>query len=231
MEFFALDLETTGLDPKRDEILEIAWVRFAGGKPRERFQTLVRVAFLPKEVEELTGISAERLRRAPPLADVLPGVLERLAGAVVVAHNAPFDRAFLEEAAGRLGIGLPPIHWVDTLSLSRLIWPERESHALGALKEKLGIAPSGEHRALPDAEATGWLFLEEVAAAHFLPPGARDRILGWLPAPARELFREPPETWGPARGRAFMEEVFGLLERRLPSFSLRPVQVSYATTV
>ncbi len=231
MEFFALDLETTGLDPKRAEILEIAWVRFADGRPRQRFQTLVRVAFLPREVEELTGISAERLRRAPWIGEVLPGVLERLAGAVVVAHNAPFDRAFLEEAAGRLGIELPPIHWVDTLSLARLIWPERESHALPALREVLGIAPHGAHRALPDAEATGRLFLEEIAAFHYLPEGTRELLLGWLPGPARELFREPPEGSGPARGRALVEEVFGLLQRKLPSFSLRPTQVSYAATV
>jgi|Deesub1362B_J571_1020462.scaffolds.fasta_scaffold00187_25 ATP-dependent DNA helicase DinG len=231
MEFFALDLETTGLDPKRDEILEIAWVRFAEGKPRERFQTLVRVTFLPKEVEELTGISAERLRRAPSLGEVLPEVLDRLSDKVVVAHNAPFDRAFLEEAARRLDIQLPLIYWVDTLSLSRLIWPERDSHALSALREKLRLAPQGAHRALPDAEATGYLFLEEVAAFQFLPEGTQELLLGWLPGPARELLREPPEPWGSANGQPLIEEIFELLERKLPSFHVRPTQVAYAFTV
>ena len=233
MEFYALDLETTGLDPRRDEILEIAWVRFLDGRPRERFQSLVRVDFVPREVQELTGISAERLRRAPPLRDVLPGVLERLSGEVVVAHNAPFDRGFLERAAERLGIGLPEIHWVDTLALARLIWPERESHALSALKEKIHIAPGESHRALPDAEATGYLFLEELAAIRYLPEASRRLLSRWVPPRAWELIGEA-EAWispGTQGARAVVEEAFSLLSKKLPGFSLRPQQVAYASWV
>ena len=231
MEFFALDLETTGLDPREDEILEIAWVRFLGGKPRERFQTLVRVAFLPKEVEVLTGISPERLRRAPPLSEVLPGVFARLAGKVVVAHNAPFDRAFLEYAAARLGLELPEIHWVDTLSLSRAIWPERESHALPALREVLGLEAREAHRALPDAEATGYLFLEELAAFPYLPESTQASILRGVPPPARELLAVGAQGDAGATEKAVLEEVFSLLSRKIPGFQLRKAQLRYATWV
>ncbi|MCD6320816.1 3'-5' exonuclease [Candidatus Bipolaricaulota bacterium] len=103
MEFFSLDLETTGLEPGRDEILEIAWVRFVDGRIRDRFQSLVRVERVPPAISSLTGIEPGDLADAPPLREVLPGVLEALAGRAVVAHNAPFDRAFLEAAAERLG--------------------------------------------------------------------------------------------------------------------------------
>ena len=229
MEFFALDLETTGLDPRKDEILEIAWVRFLEGKPRERFQTLVRVAFLPKEVEGLTGISPERLRRAPPLSEVLPGVLGRLAGKVVVAHNAPFDRAFLQHAAARLGLELPEIHWVDTLAISRAIWPERESHALPALREVLGLEAREAHRALPDAEATGYLFLEELAAFPYLPEPTRAFILRGVPLPARELLAAGRKEGG--REKTVLEEVFSLLSRKIPGFQLRKAQLGYAAWV
>ncbi|HID08846.1 TPA: hypothetical protein EYP13_01315, partial [Candidatus Micrarchaeota archaeon] len=233
MEFYALDLETTGLDLRRDEILEIAWVRFQDWKPRERFQSLVRVAFVPTEIEKLTGISAERLRMAPPLREVLPRVLERLSGQVVVAHNAPLDRGFLERAAEKLGIPMPEIHWVDTLSLARLIWPERESHALSALKEKIHIAPGKSHRALPDAEAAGYLFLEELAAIRYLPEASRRLLFRWVPRKAWELIEEA-EVWvspGILGPRAVVEEAFGLLSEKLPGFSLRPQQIAYASWV
>ncbi len=231
MEFFALDLETTGLDPQKDEILEIAWVRFVGGRPRERYQTLVRVAFLPKEVEALTGISPEQLRRAPPLEEVLPGVLEKLGGKVVVAHNAPFDRSFLEQGAARLGLCLPDIHWVDTLTLARAIWPERESHALPALREKLGLAPEGAHRALPDAEATGYLFLEELTAFPYLPERMQSLLLNWIPSQARQLFFGGKVGGIPGTPKTVLEEVFSLLSQKILGFQLRKTQLDYAVWV
>lgn len=229
MEFFSLDLETTGLEPGRDEILEIAWVRFVDGRIRDRFQSLVRVERVPPAISSLTGIEPGDLADAPPLREVLPGVLEALAGRAVVAHNAPFDRAFLEAAAERLGLPFPVIHWVDTLALARALWPERRDYSLNSLRELVGELRRG-HRALSDAEATGKLFLEELATLSRLPLEERLRFRGLFPKEIRpavlsyaaEALAEPQGT---------LDEIFELLRGKLPGFQLRPQQRAYAELV
>ena len=189
-EFWALDLETTGLDPRSAEIIEIGLVGFRNDQVVERWGKLVRPATLPsEEILAITGIDPWQLELSPPLAEVLPSLLPRLAQAVVVAHNAPFDRSFLVQAARRLGIKLPRMEWVDTLWLARLLLPGGRGYSLPALKSRLGIKlPS--HRAVPDAEAAGWLFLHLLSRLPSLGPAERalvsmripPRIWRWKPA-------------------------------------------------
>lgn len=160
-EFVALDLETTGLDPQAGEIIELGAVRFLEGTPRERFSALVRPkGSIPDGIIELTGITPVELERAPPLGTILPQFLEFLAEKRLVAHNVPFDRAFLEAATAQLGLPLPRLKWLDTLVLARAFYPELYSHKLEAVAGELGFPLHQLHRAAADAERVGLILLK-----------------------------------------------------------------------
>jgi ATP-dependent DNA helicase DinG len=133
---------------------------------------------------------------------------------VVVAHNAPFDRAFLAKATEQLGLPFPEIAWVDTLALARVVWPSGK-HTLSALRRQAGLEPLAIHRALPDAETAGRVFLALLSAT--LSKGERV-VEGLL----------PPESWGwlPAIPKS-LPGAFAQVEA-LPGFSRRPTQRAYA---
>lgn len=214
MEFLALDLETTGLDPQQDEIVEIGLVWFSEGEPKAKRSWLVRPTRLGEGLA-VSGLGWEELRGAPALVEVLPRVLPELAGQLVVAHNVQFDRAFLAAGARRLGIPFPRAHWVDTLTLARALWPGRAGYSLEELKEELGLAEGG-HRALPDAEAAGRIFLTLLSHLASLPDEERTRLSPQL----------PEEVWELLPG-AELAEAFGRLEAR-PGYSRRPTQRAFA---
>ena len=158
--FVAIDLETTGLNPAEHEIIEIAWVRFERGVIVESFSSLVRPKQpIPHRITELTGISDDEVASAPSIEEVLPEVLEALSGRTVVAHNASFDRGFLETAASRMGLAVMDVAWVDSLEAARRAWPGLASYSLSHLRHWLGLPLDQEHRALSDAKAAGQVWL------------------------------------------------------------------------
>ncbi|TBH21487.1 3'-5' exonuclease [Thermus thermamylovorans] len=148
-----LDLETTGLAPGLNEVIELALVRLEGGR-REAFQSLVRPARPPGPfIQRLTGIRAQDLEGAPPLEAVLERAYPLLQGATLVIQNAPFDLAFLRPALEALGYPLEnPV--VDTLPLARRAMRGLKGYGLDALSQVLELPPRREHRALMDVERT-----------------------------------------------------------------------------
>ena len=97
--FVALDLETTGLDPKRDTIIEIGCVKFRGNEILDEWSSLVNPGRkLPFVISQLTGITDRELIGKPRLADLLAPLSRFVGTAPVVAHNASFDLGFLREA-------------------------------------------------------------------------------------------------------------------------------------
>ncbi len=158
--FAAFDVETTGVDPERDRVIQLGAVRLEGGRVAARWSRLVDPGVpVPLAVQRLTGITPSRLAGQPSLEEVLPEFLDFAGNLPLVAHNAPFDTGFL--AAGLRGIGrvlAGPVY--DTLELARLALPAHGSYRLQALAEGLGLAPSAEryHDALADAEAAALLF-------------------------------------------------------------------------
>ncbi len=158
--FVALDLETTGIEPKNDEIIEVAAVRFVAGEPAGEFARLVcPEGVIPTRVKRLTGLDDLALAGAPALELVLPELLDFIGGDPLVAHNAAFDRSFLQAALRKRGYrGLDP--WYDTLELSRLVLPLARSHRLEALATELRLQPPAlrYHRAAGDARVAGLLF-------------------------------------------------------------------------
>ncbi|MEZ0347594.1 MAG: 3'-5' exonuclease [Thermus sp.] len=148
-----LDLETTGLAPGLNEIIEVALVRLEGEK-RIPFQSLVRPTRPPSPfIERLTGIRGEMLEDAPPLEAVLERAYPLLSGATLVIQNAPFDLSFLRPALEGMGYRLEnPV--VDSVRLARRAFRGLKRYGLDALSEVLELPRREAHRALADVERT-----------------------------------------------------------------------------
>ena len=155
--FVVVDLETTGGSPANAAITEIGAVKVRGGEVLGEFQTLVDPGTdIPPFIATLTGITTAMVREAPTIAQVLPSFLEFSRGAVLVAHNAPFDIGFLKAAARELGHPWPGNDVVDTVQLARRALPREDvpNHKLATLARYFRATVDPNHRALSDARAT-----------------------------------------------------------------------------
>ncbi len=157
--YVVLDVETTGLNPHADQIIEIGAVRIENGVEVAEFSQLIDPGCaVPDRVVEITGITTAMLRGKPRLTDVLGDFAQFCQGAVLVAHNASFDTAFFRRAF--LEAGLPfeyPI--LDTLALVRNQYPHFKNHKLGNVCKQLGVSLANAHRAVHDARATGLVLI------------------------------------------------------------------------
>lgn len=155
--FVVVDLETTGTSPGADGITEIGAVKVRGGEVLGEFATLVNPGReVPPAVVHVTGITTAMVYAAPRIEAVLPGFLEFAAGAVLVAHNARFDMAFLRAAAAQCDTPWPAAQVLCTVKLARRVLgrDEAPSVRLSSLARLLGAATQPTHRALQDARAT-----------------------------------------------------------------------------
>jgi DNA polymerase-3 subunit epsilon len=155
--FVVLDLETTGGAPDGGGITEVGAVKVRGGEELGVFGTLVNPGErLPPFITVLTGITEAMLAPAPPIEAVLPSLLEFLHGAVLVAHNAPYDVGFLKAACARHGYPWPHLRVLDTAALARraLTRDEVPNRKLATLAQFFHAATQPVHRALADARAT-----------------------------------------------------------------------------
>ena len=158
--FVVCDLETTGLSPRQDEIIEIGMALVENGEVAASYHSLVRPSQkLPVSIRRLTGIDDQMLASCPELPEVLPRALEFLGGYPLVGHNVGFDKSFLEEAAGPL-----KNQSYDTLELARVVLPFSPGFSLSALCRFLGIKNEKEHRSLSDVLATVELYGKLVEA-------------------------------------------------------------------
>jgi DNA polymerase-3 subunit epsilon len=153
-ELAALDFETTGLEVHRGHrVIEVAVVRGRRGEEPARWSTLVHPQ-RPVEATPIHGLSDGDLALAPPYAQVAHEVERRLGGAVLVAHNLPFELAFLAEERRRCGVeGAVAGGFLDSLVLARNVL-RLDRHGLGSVLRHLGIAHARPHRALDDALGT-----------------------------------------------------------------------------
>ncbi len=155
--FVVVDLETTGGSPADCGITEIGAVKVRGGQVLGEFQTLVHPgAPIPAFVAVLTGITDHLVAGAPRIGAVLPAFLEFAAGAVLVAHNARFDLAFLVAACAATGQVWPSPQVLDTVRLARHVvcGDEVRDHRLATLARLFHSSVTPDHRALTDARAT-----------------------------------------------------------------------------
>lgn len=160
-DYIAFDLETTGLSPKKDYIIELSAVRFRSFKPVAAFSTLINpiVVDIPSNVARITGIHDSDILGAPMIQQVMQSFTEFIADDDMVGHNIrAFDLKFLY----RFGFEMDesPRNYYDTLSMAKKLIPEGavENNKLETLLDYFGITRSSAHRGLTDSVAEGMLF-------------------------------------------------------------------------
>jgi predicted DnaQ family exonuclease/DinG family helicase len=187
--FVALDLETTGLSPRLDRMIEVGAVRFRGDEVLASFQSLVRPEVaIPRAVQELTGIRDADVAAAPHPEQVLEQLIDFVGDSAVVAHSGNFDLSFLSEAETESRYQL-----FDTLDLARIMLPSAPSHSLPHLSRQLGLAHPHPHRALSDADAARQLFLHLHQFGRGFPPALLQDMLSVVsdwPHPLRDFLRQ-----------------------------------------
>jgi DNA polymerase-3 subunit alpha (Gram-positive type) len=161
-DYVVFDVETTGLDAANDKIIEIGAVKIVKGEIIDTFAAFINPQRpLPENIKRLTGITDEMLVDAPLITEVLPKFFDFVGQeSVLVAHNASFDLAFLNENAEYIGMAKWGGSVIDTLALSRAILTNIRSHKLNKICEALDIPLKNHHRAIDDARATAQVLLK-----------------------------------------------------------------------
>ncbi len=162
LSYVVFDTETTGLLPHKDEIVQIGALRVVRGRiiPGETFETLVDPAVkIPASATRVHGITDTMVEGAPGIAEAARAFHRFASDAVIVAHNAPFDMAFLHRHAKRSGVTWDqPV--LDTVLLSAVLFGASQSHTLDAICDRLEISIPAKlrHTAMGDARATAEAF-------------------------------------------------------------------------
>lgn len=158
--YIAFDIETTGLNPTEDRIVELGAVIFENEIPVKKFSTLVNPnKLISDKAMEVNNISNQMIEKAPKEYEVYPKLIEFLEDAlsgetIICAHNAQFDISFLSNTLERLGYS-GNIRYIDTLSISRKLISGLENYRQNTIAEYLNIINEDEHRAVTDAETCG----------------------------------------------------------------------------
>lgn len=162
--YIVLDLETTGYNPRFDEIIEVACIRYAGSEKIDTFHSYVQptpyeddeddsIHYVDDFITELTGISDDMLANAPKLKNIAKDLYDYLGDSVIVGHNVNFDINFLyDNFLGCLGCEFKN-DFLDTMRLSRIALPDLPHHRLKDLKKYFSI-DGIQHRALNDCQIT-----------------------------------------------------------------------------
>lgn len=156
--YISLDLETTGLDPKQDKIIELGAVKVIGGKVTEEKSLLIQpYRQLEERTVQLTGITDRMLAHAPGMEQVLSELEEFCQDLPLLGHRILFDYSFLKRAMIN-GNRTFERNGVDTLMLCRKFMPAEEAKNLSAACRYFGLCNENAHRALSDARATHQLY-------------------------------------------------------------------------
>ncbi len=173
-----LDTETTGLSVQDNRLIEIAAARLRGREIVDRFDTFVHPGVpIPDEIVRLTGIRDSDVQHAPSPKEAVAMLADFVGGCPVIAHNATFDRSFIEAVRG--GVNVSDI-WIDSLALSRIALPRLASHKLSVLAELFGC-DAVSHRAIDDVEALAGVWRILLVALTDLPRGLMRRLADMHP--------------------------------------------------
>ena len=151
-DYVIFDLETTGISPNYDEVIEISALKVKGGEVVDEFNTLVNPGRkIPFGATKVNGITNAMVAEAPAFSHVLAEFLDFAEGLVLVGHNiARFDMKFIWRDAEQYFGEIPQNNYVDTLQVARKHLPKMDHHRLVDLAEHYGISSEGAHRALND---------------------------------------------------------------------------------
>ena len=195
--YVALDLETTGLDPKRDTILEVGAVRFRTTFDNgtitdhviDTWSSLINPGRpIPIQIQHLTGITEKQVRQAPRFSQVINDLGRYVGHHPVVGHNVGFDLSFLRNQ------GLPLSNLaIDTFELAGILLPHAARYSLSKLGEMMGLSNLGTHRALDDAQASKDLYIALLDHASQLPIAILqeiNRLAGPVDWALKRVFRD-----------------------------------------
>ena len=158
-EIVCFDIETTGLDSRRDLITEIGAVVLKNGEITEKFSTFADPERpLTREITELTGITDQMLEGAPSQAEALNSFLDFVGDRPLAAHNAEFDLGFIAAGCRRMGRPFSPTS-IDTLILAQNLLPDLPRHKLDMVAERLDLPAFHHHRAYDDAATVGYMLV------------------------------------------------------------------------
>ena len=156
--FVAIDVETTGLSPLYNELIEISAIKYEGAKKLDTFSTLIK----PKKevsstITNLTGITNKMLEDAPTIEKVMPELIEFIGDNPIVAHNANFDYSFLQNNSNK---SFTNNKVIDTVAISRKMIPNLPNHKLNTVARYIGIQEEGYHRAEFDCECCAKIYVK-----------------------------------------------------------------------
>ncbi len=215
MELVIFDLETTGLSPTANDIIQIAAVRVRLGTVvhSESFSTFVNPGYrIPYFITSYTGISDSHVCHAPPAAEVLAAFSRFVGTSTLLAHNGHrFDMPFIHAACTKAGLQTRPVTYADSIHLSKRVWPDSRRHSLDMVIERLSLDTSGHRRhdargdvgLLAEAVTRMWRTLTPDCAS--LPMLVFNGVLPVAVSSARPLAVSPAlRAWRHARDRELL---------------------------
>jgi len=153
--YTVIDIETTGLSPIWDSIIELSAIRVRDGVPVDTYSTLVNPGFeIPNFISMLTGITNDELKPAPKIEKVLPEYLDFIGSDILLGHNVHFDVNFIYDNAQAMHIPPPRNDMIDTMRIGRWLLPDLGHYRLPDVSQALNIQPIGAHRGLIDCQTT-----------------------------------------------------------------------------
>jgi DNA polymerase-3 subunit epsilon/ATP-dependent DNA helicase DinG len=161
----ALDIETTGLDPKKDAIIEIGAAKYDGNQIVEKWDSLINPGRpIPPAITQLTGITNDDVRKAPPISAIIQDLADFIGDLPIIGHNISFDVAFL---SNHINLSNNPL--IDTFEVASVLMPSATRYSLVSLVEALDIAVPSHHRALDDAVGSLHVCLKLLEKSEKLP--------------------------------------------------------------
>ena len=165
-EYVVFDIETTGLSPRYNKIIEIGAVKIKNGKIQDTFSEFINPEVpIPYTITKLTSITDQMVMEAPTIDEILPKFMEYVGDAILVAHNASFDTGFIKEFCKQLDIPFDSTI-MDTMTLAHVLIPELGKYTLDRLCKQFNVSLEHHHRACDDAAATAEIFLKMLKMVH-----------------------------------------------------------------
>lgn len=155
--FVAIDVETTGLSPIANELIEISAIKYDGKNKIDTFTSLIKPKTkIPYYITNITGITNEMVQESPYVEEIMPSLIEFI-GKSPVAHNANFDYKFIQNYSNN---AFSRNVLIDTVQIGRRLYPNLPNHKLGTIAKHIGITEDGFHRAEFDCECSAKIYME-----------------------------------------------------------------------
>lgn len=158
--FVAVDVETTGLSPLANELIEISAIKYKGIEKIDTFSTLIKPkSKIPYYITNITGITNEMVANSPIVEEIMPVLVDFIGESPIVAHNANFDYSFLQSYSNN---SFSKNQVIDTVRIGRRLFPSLPNHKLGTIARHIGIMEDGFHRAEFDCECCAKIYIKSL---------------------------------------------------------------------